>query len=263
MITCANCHKHSPAGDRFCVYCGTRQPWRLPWFASRGQPGVPRPEFAAGWRSLPRQWVTAALGGALGAAAGAAVGALLGQLWLGLIMGALGVAAGAAVADLTAGPIPDQAAAQRFGLVLGATAGLLALPLGLLVLAVIVVADQGLAGLTFVRGLMQVKFSYGVLGTLIGSTVGVIGGGGLGYYLGRTGYDLGRRGALLGAALAWTVAAGAAGLIAGDYAGQIIGVARLPAARLGLVVHIAVGALLLAGLRPALGRLRWWWVRRP
>ncbi len=263
MITCANCHKHLPAGDHFCAYCGTRQPWRLPWFAGRGLPVGQRPAFAAGWRTPPRQWVTAALGGALGATAGAAVGALLGELWLGLTMGALGVGAAAAVADLTAGAIPDQAAAQRFGLVMGATAGLLALPLGLLVLALVLGVNQGWEGLVFLRGLMQVKFSYGVLGTLIGTVVATIGGGGLGYYLGRAGYDLGRGGALLGAALAWTVAAGAAGLIAGDYAGQIIGVERLGAARLGVMVQIGVGALLLAALRPALGRLRWWWGRRP
>ncbi len=263
MNTCANCQKHLPPGDRFCAYCGTRQPWRLlPWFGRSGVPAAP-PAFVAGWRTPPRQWVTAGLGAALGAAAGAVLGVALGQLWLGVALGALGVGAAAALADLTAGAIPDQAGAQRFGLVLGATAGLLALPLGLLVLAVVVVAEQGLAGLTFVRGLMQVEFSYGVLGTAIGSVVGGLGGGGLGAYFGRTGYDLGRRGALLGAALAWTVAAGAAGLIAGDYAGQIIGVDRLPAARVGLVVHIALGALLLAALRPALGRLRWWWLRRP
>ena len=59
------------------------------------------------------------------------------------------------------------------------------------------------------------------------------------------------------------MAAGLAGLIAGDYAAQIIGVERLPAARLGLGVELVAGALLLAALRPALARLKWWWARRP
>ena len=136
MISCTNCHKNLPAGDRFCAYCGTRQPWQLPLFGRR-LPTVPRPGGALGRWTPPRQWVTAGLGGLLGAAAGAGLGLALGQVWLGGVMGALGVGAAEAVADLTAGAIPDQAAAQRFGLVFGACAGLLALPLGLVVLALV------------------------------------------------------------------------------------------------------------------------------
>ncbi|MCC7359686.1 MAG: zinc ribbon domain-containing protein [Anaerolineales bacterium] len=260
MVSCATCHKVLPPADRFCAYCGTRQPFRWPWAARRGLPA------GLGWvrgQPLPRTWITGGLGAALGAGLGAAVGLALGSLWLMGVFGALGLGAAAALADLTAGAIPDRATAQRFGLAWGLTAGLLALPLGVLVLAVVVMADQGLAGLAFVRGLMQVKFSYGVLGTLIATAVGLAVGAAGGYYAGQGGYALGRRGALLGAALAWVVAAGLAGLIAGDYAAQIIGLDRLPAARLGLGVEIVVGALLLAGLRPALARLKWWWGRRP
>lgn len=263
MITCTNCQKRLPAGDPFCAYCGTRQPFRFPWFGRPGLASVPRPAFAAGWRTPPRYLVTALLGAALGAAGGAALGMALGNPWLGGSLGALGVGAAAAVAEQVAGPIPDQAGAQRFGLVLGATAGVLALPLGLLVLAVIAVSNMGLDGLAFVRQLMQARLSFGLLGALIGGAIGLLGGGGLGFYLGGGGYALGRRGALLGAALAWTVAAGAAGLFAGDYAGQVILVERLPAAQVGVGVVVIGGALLLAALRPALGRLRWWWVRRP
>ncbi len=268
MISCTSCHKTIPPGDRFCAYCGTRQPFRLPWLgrapawatsaagatpALPGRPGGP----------IPRHLLSAGLGAGLGAMVGAAAGVVLGSLPLGAILGALGVGAAAAVAELTAGPIPDEKAAQRFGLVLGVLSGLLALPGGLLVLAAVVVADQGLDGLVFVRGLMQVKLTYGVLGTLLGTAVALFVGGLLGYFLGQTGYNFGRRGALLGAALAWTVAAGLAGLIAGNYAGQIIGVEQLAAARLGFVVQILVGALLLYLVRPAWGRLRWWWVRKP
>jgi hypothetical protein len=263
MVTCENCHKHLPAADRFCVYCGTRQPFRLPWLGRRRVPtGPPVPV----WRRalhLSRYVLTAGLGGALGLVLGAVLGVALGSILVGGLMGGLGVAAAGFVAEQVAGPIPDRAAAQRFGLVLGVTSGLLALPLGLLVLAAVLVANQGMDGLVFLRGLMQVKFTYGLLGTVVGTAVGTLAGAVLGYYLGRTGYRLGRRGALLGAAVAWSVAAGLAGSFAGDYAGQIIGVDRMPAARLGVVVQILVGALLLALVRPALGRLRWWWVRRP
>ena len=260
MVTCANCHKLLPGGDRYCAYCGTKQPIYIPYIGRmrwRGGPG------GAPNRPLARQWITGGLAAALGAGAGAAAGLALGQVWVCGVLGALGAGGVAAVADLTAGAIPDRGTAQRFGLALGLTAGLLALPLGVLVLTVVVVASQGLDGLAFVRGLMQVKFSYGVLGTLIGTAVALVAGAAGGYYAGQGGYTFGRRGALLGAALAWAVAAGLAGLIAGDYAAQIIGVERLPAARLGLGVELVAGALLLAALRPALARLKWWWARRP
>lgn len=266
MITCANCHKNLPAGDRFCAYCGTRQPFRLPWLGRAPAWASGTRPSAASWRlgrPIPRHLVMAALGGGLGVLGGAGLGVLLGSGPLGAMLGGLGVGAAAAVAELTAGPIPDVNGAQRFGLVVGVLGGLLALPGGLLVVAAVMVANQGLDGLVFLRGLMQVNFTYGVLGTLVGAAVGTVAGGLLGYYLGLGGYRLGRRGALLGAALAWTLAAGVAGAIAGDYAAQIIGVERWPAARLGVVIQIVAGGVLLYALRPALARLRWWWARKP
>jgi hypothetical protein len=204
-----------------------------------------------------------AAGGLIGAGAGGFLGLVAGEPSFGAVLGALGVGTSALLGEGFAGPIPDRRSAGRFGVVLGALGGLLALPAGLLVMLVVTAWAGGWEGLgTFwalLRANLNLALTWPALGALAGTGLGALSG----YYLGRAGYTLGRRGAIAGAAVAWTLGAVLAGVLIGDFAGQTMGAPRLDAALLGSVVQFAGGALLLAGLRRFFGRWRNWWVRRP
>ncbi|MCC6192185.1 MAG: hypothetical protein IT318_24405 [Anaerolineales bacterium] len=215
------------------------------------------------WQMRRPQWLLGAAGALLGAGAGLLLGLALGQAAFGSLVGALGAGASALLGETVAGPIPDRRGAERFGLAMGGLGGLLALPVGLLVVLVVTGWIGGWEGFRTLWALLRADPNLGVLGLAAGALAGTVAGALSGYYLGGAGYRLGRRGAIAGAALAWTLAAILAGFITGDYASKTLGVARVDAALLGGFVQVAGGTLLLAALRRAVGRWRNLWVRRP
>lgn len=270
MQSCPACQKHLPSRDRFCAYCGAKLPRALPLVGwGPGQARVNPPVSQAtrgGWLLRNRLGAMAAVGGLLGAGVGGVLGQAFGNGVLGALVGGVGVGVAAAVGEGAAGPLPDERGAERFGAVLGGLGGLLALPVGVLVVASVVALAGGWAALATFAGEVRQNFNAGLVAPLAGALVGTVTGALAGYYLGLSGYRLGRRGAIAGAALAWTLAAVLAGLVAADQAAQspvAAGVARGQAAALGIVVQVGGGAALLAAGRRWLGRLRGWWAGRP
>lgn len=269
MIDCPSCRKHLPAGVRFCAYCGAAVPFHWPWAGRHMARSAPkalaptRPRLAPLWQVRRPQWLLGAAGALLGAVAGGLLGLALGQAAFGSLAGALGVGASALLGETVAGPIPDRRGAERFGLALGGLGGLLALPVGLLVVLAVTGWTGGWDGFRTLWALLRADPNLGLLGLAAGALAGTGTGALSGYYLGGAGYRLGRRGAIVGAALAWTLAAILAGLITGDYASKALGAARVDAALLGGFIQVAGGALLLAALRRAVGRWRNLWMRRP
>ena len=271
MHTCPNCKKTLPIRDGFCVYCGTALPRALPWqgwLPARAQAGASRPAAAvggpAGWLARNRFRTMAVVGGLLGAGVGGILGQAFGNGWLGALVGGVGVGVAAAVGEGAAGPLPDRRSAERFGAVLGGLGGLLGLGVGVLVAAGVMGLATGWDGVVAYAALLGDDLSQALLGPIVGALVGTVTGALAGYYLSVSGYRLGRRGAIAGAALAWTLAAVLAGLVTADQVAQseaAAGVARGPAAALGIALQVGGGAALLAAGRRWLGRLRGWWLR--
>jgi hypothetical protein len=276
MQTCPTCKKVIPARDRYCVYCGSQLPRALPllgWGPGQARvAGAPQPSLAEAIRA-PRTWLgrnrlgtMAVIGGLLGAGVGGVLGQAFGNVWLGGLAGAAGAGAATAVGEGVAGPLPDRRSAERFGLVIGALGGLLALPVGVIVTLGVLMLSMGWAGLSAYFTQLTTDLTAALTPTIAGTIVGTVTGALAGYYLALTGYRLGRRGAIAGAALAWTLAAVLAGLVTADQAAQselVVDMARSQAAALGILLQVGGGAALLALMRGWLGRLRRWWVGRP
>jgi hypothetical protein len=170
------------------------------------------------------------------------------------------------VGEGAAGPLPDRRSAERFGAVLGGLGGLLGLGVGIVVAAGVMALAAGWDGVVAYAALLGGDVLQALLGPIVGALVGTVTGALAGYYLGVSGYRLGRRGAIVGAALAWTLAAVLAGLVTADQVAQgemAVGAARGPAAALGIALQVGGGAAVLAAGRRWLGRLRGWWVGRP
>jgi hypothetical protein len=206
------------------------------------------------------------VGGALGLGVGGVLGQAFGNGILGALVGALGAGVAAAVGEGAAGPLPDRRSAERFGALLGALGGALGLLVGVIVAGAVLGLAGGWAGVGAYFAQLVGDLSQALLGPLSGALVGSVTGALAGYYLGVTGYRLGRRGAIVGASLAWTLAAVLAGLVTADLVAQTeaaAGVGRGQAAALGILLQVGGGAALLAAGRRWLERLRGWWVRRP
>jgi hypothetical protein len=252
-MQCHACQKQLPAGDRFCAYCGAAQGRRL-------LPGI-------GFRlpTMPVRWLPIAMTGAvLGGAGGALLGSIVGGTWFGLASGAVGIGASAALGEVVAGAIPDRRAAERFGQAMGALGGVLVFP-GAILAAIMITAwygaRQSLAEFIVVlSGGIFLSLPTAAGGTLIGVVVGI----GLGRLTGRAGYALlRRRGAILGAALAWTLASALGGLFTGDFMGRLMEAPRLQSAAIGVGVQILLGALALVPIRGLHRLWRGWRMRRP
>ena len=250
-MQCHACQKQLPADDRFCAYCGAAQGRRL-------LPGLRLPVLRVRW--LP----SAATGAVLGGAGGALLGSLVGGVWFGLVTGAVGIGASAALGEVVAGAIPDRRAAERFGQALGALGGLLVFP-GAILAALLITAWYGAREtltefIVVLSGGIFLSLPTALGGTLIGVVVGI----GLGRLFGRAGYALlRRRGAILGAALAWTLASALGGLFTGDFMGRLMTAPRLESALIGVGVQVLLGALALIPIRGLHRVWRGWRGRRP
>src|SRR5689334_16536046 len=111
---CPACHKRLPDNDRFCAYCGTNLGYRV-------LPGVTLPRLI-----LPARWhLSGGMAAVLGGVLGLSLAMPFTSMWVGVFVGALGMGASAMYADVAAGAIPDQAAAERFARALGALGGAL------------------------------------------------------------------------------------------------------------------------------------------
>jgi len=250
---CPACHKTLPSNVRFCAYCGTDLCWRL-------LPGLSLPRV----RLPPRWQVTGGLAAVLGALGGAFIGLPVGSLLAGAFVGALALGAGAMFGEVATAAIPDQRAAERFGQALGALGGVLVVPGGLLTGLVITVWSGAPNTLQALIALLVAGLYLGLICAAGGALIGAAGGVILGGYTGRLGYALlRRRGAILGAALAWTVATVLGGLFAGDFAGRISGGAGSANATLGVILQALVGAALLPLARRVQRRWQGWLTGRP
>jgi zinc ribbon protein len=252
-MQCPACQKQIPTDDRFCAYCGAPQGRRL------------LPGLTLRLPSIPVRWLPIAIAGAvLGGMGGALLGSVVGGPWFGLVSGAVGIGASAALGEVVAGAVPDRRSAERFGQALGALGGALVFP-GAILAALLITAWYGAPHtLTEFVVLLSGGFYLSLPSAIGGALIGILVGFGLGRLSGRAGYTLlRRRGAILGAAVAWTLAGALGGLFTGDFAGRLAGAPRLQSAAIGVGVQILLGALALIPLGSLHRLWRGWRKRRP
>jgi hypothetical protein len=254
-MLCPSCSKRVPDSVRFCAYCGAaiaRRPWRE-WLAAVSIPSVARPAALMG-----------VLGATLGAVLGGAIGRLLGDpaqgdAWLGGLVGAAGLGVASAWGDTIAAAYLDRDSARRFGQLYGAVGGALATAGGLLVTLLIWWQAGQPAGLPMALELIAGNLVSGLRAAIIAGFLGAATGILTGRFAARVGYQLlQRRGAVVGAALAWTLGGIVGGLFAGESAARLAGGDPVSGALLGMVVQVALGALLLTQFQRLVRAFRAW-----
>jgi hypothetical protein len=254
-MVCPSCGKRLPVTVRYCAYCGAAITLRQ------------RAEALGREALTPGQRSRLALGG-LGALGGGLVGGLagwaLGDVVLGSLVGAFGVAASAMLSDLTAAPVYDRTAAQRFGQGYGALGGSLA-ALGGMLIALSLAFQSGAphdwrAYVALVSGGLYIGLFCALAGGLIGAASGLLAGRLLAV-AGRT--VLQRRGVLIGAAMAWTLGSVLGGVFAGDFAARMSSTDRIEGAIQGMVMQVVIGVLVLSQVQRFVRRWRDWWGGRP
>ena len=260
MVECSHCHKKLPGSVRYCAYCGTavpRRPWRE-WLSTLALPAVSRPALVMG-----------VLGAAFGALGGGLIGQLLGDPaqadWLlGGLVGAGGMGVASAWGDTLAAAYFDRDRARRFGQVFGGTGGALAVIGGLLVAVLILWQAGQPAGYEVAARFLADHFVAGLRAALAGGFLGAATGVLAGRFAARVGFDLlQRRGAVIGAALAWTLGGIVGGLFAGESAARVAGGDPVAGAILGMVVQVALGALILTQVQRIVRAYRAWRRTRP
>lgn len=260
MMHCPSCSKTLPTRVRFCAYCGTattRRPWQA-WLESVALPSVARP---------------AALVGVLGALLGALAGGLIGQLlgdpaqWDGLlggVVGAAGMGIASAWGHTIAAAYLDRDSARRFGQLYGGVGGALAVVGSLLVVVLILWQAGQPAGFANALQLIAANLVTGSRLALVSGFLGAATGILAGRFAARVGYQLlQRRGAVIGAALAWTLGGIVGGLFAGERAASLVGGDLVAGALLGMVVQVALGALVLTQVQRGVRAWRAWRRVRP
>ena len=260
MQACPRCHKKLPGSARFCAYCGAnlpRRPWRE-WLSVLALPAASRPAVVMG-----------VLGAAVGALGGGALGQLLGDPaqadWLlGGLVGAAGMGIASAWGDTLAAGYLDRDRARRFGQVFGGFGGGLAALGGLLVAVLILWQASQPAGLAAAFAFLAANIAGGLRTAFTGGFLGAATGILAGRFAARIGYDLlQRRGAVIGAALAWTLGGIVGGLFAGDSAAKLAGGDPVAGALLGMVVQVALGAVVLTQVQWFVRGWRAWRRIRP
>jgi len=253
-MLCPTCHKRLPVSVHFCAYCGAaleRRPWRA-WLAAVSLPAAARPAALVG-----------VIGGLSGAFFGGLAGQLLGDTLLGGLVGAAGVGIAAAWGDALAAPYLDRDSARRFGQLFGGVGGGLAVLGGLLAAVIIALRAGSPEGVEATLSLFFSSLALGFPGALTGGFLGAAVGVLAGRFAARFGYlALQRRGAVIGAAMAWTLGGVIGGVYAGDFAARLASTNQADGALLGMLIQVALGALVLTQFQRLVQAYRAW-RRRP
>jgi hypothetical protein len=166
--------------------------------------------------------------------------------------------------DTMAAGYLDRDRARRFGQVFGGFGGGLAALGGLLVAALILWQAGQPAGFGAAFAYLAANFAGGLRAAFTGGFLGAATGVLAGRFAARIGFDLlQRRGAVIGAALAWTLGGTIGGLFAGDSAARLAGGDPVAGAVLGMVVQVALGALVLTQVQRLVRGWRAWRGIRP